>query len=144
MLNDELRKAKELLLNSSYTCVITKDDMIYTSTERGVKPLLQWLEDKTDLRGAFVADKAVGKAAAFLHVLLQVKAVYAPVMSRYAISVLQDHGIEAFFDEETDFIRNRAGTGQCPMEQTVQNIDDPVAAKKAVIEKLEELSAQTI
>ena len=144
MLNEELKKAKELLLNSSYTCVITKDDTVYTSTERGVKPLLQWLEDKTDLRGAFVADKAVGKAAAFLHVLLQVKAVDAPVMSRYAVSVLRDNGVEVFFDEETDFIRNRAGTGQCPMEQTVQEIDDPETARKAVIEKLKELSAQTV
>lgn len=139
-MNSSLEKAKDLLLSEGYTCVLIKDDSIYTSFDRGVKPLMSWLNSNTNLQGYYVADKVIGKAAAFLYVLLGVKAIYAPVMSKHAVDVLKQHGIDVVVDEQVDAIRNRTNTGFCPMEQAVMNITIPEDAPKAIIEKLKELN----
>lgn len=135
----DLIKAKELLENGGYTCVLCKGNMTYTSTERGVRPLLQWLDAKTNVAGYSVADKVVGNAAAFLYVLLKVDMVYAPVMSEAAIHTLERHGIPAVYDLSVEAIRNRRNTGFCPMEMAVQGKDLPTEALAAIKEKLKEL-----
>ena len=78
---DNWEKAKTLLAEGGYTCVICGGDKVYTSHERGVKPLLELLEQGAELKGFSAADRVVGKAAAFLYVLLGVSAVYAGVIS---------------------------------------------------------------
>ena len=45
------------------------DTELRTDDRRGILPLMQWLSDGEFLRGAVVADKVIGKAAAFLLVL---------------------------------------------------------------------------
>lgn len=139
-MNSSLKKAKELLLQDGYTCVLIKEDTIYTSFERGVKPLIEFIDNKTNLQGYYVADKVIGKAAAFLYVLLNVKAIYVPVISVSAMEVLQRYGIEVFCDKQVEAICNRANTGFCPMEQTVMNIDSPEQALKAIKQKLKEMN----
>lgn len=126
-------KAKEILIKNNYTCVVISNDNIYTSRDRGVKPLLDWY-GSIDLQGAFVADKVVGKAAAFLYVLLDVKEVYAGVISESAYKVLLDYNINVIFDEKVDAIQNRDKTGFCPMETAVWNIDNPTNAYDVIIE----------
>lgn len=132
-------KAKTLLASGDYTCVLCKGDAVYQSKERGVKPLLDWLESGTDLRGFAAADRVVGKAAAYLYVLLGVRAVYAPVMSEAARAVLERYGIEASCGVAVPAIRNRAGTGLCPVEQAVADIDTSQAALPAIVERLQQL-----
>ena len=88
-----LEFAKETLLNNDYTCVICQGETVYTSTFRGVKPLVQWLDRKLDVKGFSAADKVIGRATAFLYVLLDVQEVYAHVMSRAAAEVLEMGGI---------------------------------------------------
>ncbi len=129
------------MLNSGqYTCVLCKADEIHTSTERGVKPLLDWLDSGIDLKGFSVADKVVGKAAAFLYVLLGVREVYAPVMSESAIYTLSRNGIFPQCDVSVKSIINRAGTGNCPMEEAVMDIIDPKEAINNIKIKLLQLS----
>ena len=139
----DLSRAIQRLQEGHYTCVLVKDASVYTATERGVKPLLQWLDEKTDLQGFSAADKVVGRAAAFLYVLLGVKAVYATVISKPSVALLRSYGIDVSFELEVDAIRNRAGTGFCPMEQAVMGIDTPQDAYLAIQEKLKQLSKQT-
>ena len=81
-MKNDLDKARSLLGTGAYTCVFCRADRVYTATERGVKPLLSWLDDGTDLTGFSAADRVVGRATAFLYCLLGVKEVYAKVMSR--------------------------------------------------------------
>lgn len=138
-MNSDLQKAKELLIISNKTCVLCKSDTIYTSTERGVKPLLDWLEDPVDLQGVSVADKVVGKAAAFLYVLLKIKEIYAPVMSRGAVEIFVQYGIHAEYDCQVERIINRAGTGFCPMEEAVMEAATPEQAREAIIETMSRL-----
>lgn len=136
----DLLRAKSELQDSNYTCVLCKEDELYSSAERGVKPLLAFLQGGTDFTGFSAADKVVGKAAAFLYVLLGVQAVYAPVMSRPAVQVLTQYGISAFYDEQPDTIRNRRNTGFCPMETAVWEIDSPQDALQAITQTMQKLS----
>ena len=133
----DLKKAVDLLFEGEYTCVLCKDDELITSTVRGVKPLIDWLNSKTELEGFCAADKVVGKAATFLYVLLNVDSVYAPVMSKGAIDILSRYGIEPFYDLSVEAIRNRSDTDICPMEKTVQDINDPIIALEKIKQRLE-------
>ena len=56
LLND-LEKAKAILENGNYTCVLCKGDTVHTSQHRGVRPLLDLLD--TDVSGFSAADKVV-------------------------------------------------------------------------------------
>lgn len=136
----DLKKAVDLLSNSEYTCVLCKGRKVFISRERGVKPLIEWLNSETDFKGFCAADKVVGKAAAFLYVLLGVNAVYAPVMSKSAYKTLSKYGIETLCDLTVETIRNRSNTDLCPMEKTVMDIDDPETAFLMIKKKLESMA----
>lgn len=134
-----IHDARSILKEQGYTCVLCRESTVYTSRLRGVKPLAQWLQSGTDLRGFSAADKVVGRATAFLYVLLGVKEVHAAVMSRAAREVLEDQGITASWDTLTDHIINRAGDGICPFEEAVLEITDPHAALIAIHEKMRQM-----
>lgn len=136
----DLSTAIETLNNGNYTCVLCRDGEVYTSTERGVKPLIGFLDSGVDLSGFSAADKIVGKAAALLYVLLGVKAVYAHVMSEGAVGVFTENNIVYQCDTTAKKIINRAGTGICPMEETVSGLSDPNDALKAIRSKLKQLA----
>ena len=127
------------LLNNGFTCVLYGENEVLKSTERGVAPLIQWLESGQDFHGFSAADKVVGKAAAFLYVLLGVEKVYAVVLSESAEKVFRQFQIEYDYGQKTPMIRNRANTGFCPMEQAVWEIDEPQSARMRIEETLVEL-----
>ena len=138
----DLEKARELMLSGNYTAALCRGEESMTSTKRGVKPLLDWIDEGKKLAGWTAADRVVGKAAAFLYVLLGVERVWALVMSTKAKTVLESHGIEALCDTEVETIENRTRDGFCPMETAVWDIDDPVEAKATVIVRLRELNGE--
>lgn len=134
-----INRAKEHLKQGGYTCVMVKNDSIFTSKERGVKPLLDWIASGTDFENAVVADKVVGKAAAFLYVLLKVKEIYAVVLSQPALKVLENHNITVSYEEKVSAIRNRDNTGNCPMESAVWDVDNPGEAFIVISQTREKL-----
>lgn len=140
-MNSDLAQAARLLQQGVVTCALCKGQEVLTSTERGVKPLLDWIESGRRADGFSAADKVVGRAAAFLYVHLGVKEVYAPVMSEAAAAVLSRYGIVPHCDTSVKIIRNRSDTGLCPMEQAVREIDDPASALATIREKLHQLPA---
>ena len=131
-MEQNLTKALDLLNSGNYTCVACKEEVVYTTTQRGVAPLLNWLDSKTDLKDFSAADRVVGRGAAFLYCLLGVKEVYALVMSRPAAEVLQSHGILADAGTFVEGIINRTGTGPCPFEDAVMDIQDTQEALNAI------------
>lgn len=141
-MNHDLNQARQLLSSGGYTCVICREGQIRTATERGVRPLLTWLEQGADLTGASAADKVVGKAAALLYCLLAVKAVHAGVMSKAAWQVLESHGIAVTCDKLVDAIENRTKTGTCPMEMATAQVTNPADAPAAIRKKLAELAGK--
>lgn len=138
----DLTRAKEELSAGGYTCVICRKNITYRTAERGVRPLLNWLANGTDLSGGCAADKVVGKAAAMLYCLLKVKAVYAGVLSKPALEVLDCYGVSVEYNKLVDAIENRTKTGLCPMEQATLHLTDPADAPAAIRKKLQELSQQ--
>ena len=135
-----MEQARKILTEGNYTCVLRKQDTIYTATERGVKPLVRWLTEGIDVRGFSAADKVVGRATAYLYVLLGVREVWAAVMSEAAAEVLHRHGIAASQDKLVPNIINRAGTGICPFEEAVLNIHTPEEALTAIRQKMAQMN----
>lgn len=137
---NEWNYAKETLLSEGYTCVLVSGSTVYTSTLRGVKPLVQWLENGTDMKGFYAADKVIGKATAFLYVLLGVRAVYAHVISKSALAVLQENKIEVQCGTLVENIINRKGDGICPFEEAVLDICNAGEAYPAILRKMKEMN----
>ena len=131
-------KAKAML-ESGCTCAVCRNDIAYTSTERGVKPLLRWLDEGTDLMGFTAADKAVGSAAAMLYCLLGVRRVYGRIMSVSAVKILRAQGIETAWGTLTENILNRAKTGLCPMETALRGTEDPEEGLEIIRDTLKQL-----
>ena len=138
-MNTDLENAKKLLTSEDFTCVLWKNDRFYTATERGVKPLLNWLDSGLKPEGFSAADRVVGRATAFLYCLLGVRAVYARVMSRPAREVLEVHGIAVETDNLVDGIINRKGTGPCPFEAAVMGSMDAEEALTAIRRKMQQM-----
>ena len=138
-MKQDLNNARRLLAAGDYTCVLCRDENIHTATERGVKPLLNWLDSGLDLKDWSAADRVVGRATAFLYCLLGVKEVYARVMSYPAAEVLKSAGITAEAGQLVEGIINRRGTGPCPFEAAVMDIRDPQEALIAIRRKMEQM-----
>lgn len=127
-MNENLIAARTHLESGSYTCVLCRGEEVITDTRRGIRPLLQLLEQKRTWRGYCAADKVVGKAAAFLYQLMEIDAVYAQIISQPAAQVLKSCGIQLEYHTLVPAIRNRDNTGLCPMETAVWDIHDPSEA----------------
>lgn len=119
------------------TCVVLKNNRLIFSHERGIRPIIDWLEqDDTLLNNALIADKVIGRAAALLFVYGGVREVYTDVMSAYAREIFESNGIGAQYAKLVPFIVNRAGDGMCPMEQSVLTISSPEEAFEVLKNKV--------
>ncbi len=134
-----MNKAVELL-RGDITLAVVNGDRRATFVDRGIKALLSVLSGDDILKGADVADKVVGKAAALLFVKGGVKRIYAEVCSKPARDVLVKYGVELEYKTLTGGIVNRAGDGPCPMEYAVLETDDPDEAAKILSAKLEAMN----
>ena len=135
-----LEQAKSLLLTSASTIAVVSNGEVFTSQERGVKPLLFLLKEKKEfLKDASVADKVIGKAAALLMVLGEIKEVHTLIISEPAIKVFENQKIKYFYDKKVERIVNRTGDGLCPMETLCIDIDDPQEALTKIIEKISKM-----
>ncbi len=134
----DLELAKRNL--AGHTICLCKDGKLLTSDKRGISPMMDFIEEGRDVAGYSVADKIVGKAAAFLFVLARVREVYAEVLSAEGKRVLDENGIPCSFSALTDKIINRKGDGMCPMETLVQKENDPERAYALLKKKLSENS----
>ena len=106
---------------------------IFESYDPMLKPLFVCLLEKRDeLKGATVVDKIVGRAAAMLSQLGEVKEVITPLASETAANVLQTAGIELFAEKMIPYIVNRDNTGMCPMEKMANESE----SAEAFFEKL--------
>ena len=135
-----LSKVKAILESGGYTCVFTDGTAVYTSMLRGVKPLVQFVESRTMPAGLSAADKVVGKATAYLYVLLGVREIYAQIISEPAAEVLQAKGIHVQYGKKVPNIINRKGDGICPFEAAVMEIAEPVMAYDAILHKMQEMN----
>lgn len=124
---------------SGHTLSLCKNGNIITSDKRGIAPMINYLQEEKDLNGYSAADRVVGKAVAMLLIKAGIKEIFAQTLSRRALAILNAHSVAVYYNELTDFIINRDRTGMCPMEKTVENIDDIEDGYKALVCKLNEI-----
>lgn len=130
-------KEARLALKGKARCVVYNESGLHTSGERGVKPMILWLEENPEfLRGASVADKIVGRAAAMIMVHAGVKEVFASVMSNGAIDLFREYEIDFTYSMTALAISNRRGDGICPMERLIAPIKDPKTAYETLRNKV--------
>ncbi len=140
MMTENILKAKELLNSKAFSCVLFDGTDIRTSKKHGVLPLIEFFESKHNFSRYCAADKVIGAGAAHLYVLLDVKEVWANVISDSAMQILVKNDIEVFFETKAPNIINRQGDGLCPIEKCVKNITDSNQALGVIKAKLKELS----
>ena len=58
------------------------------------------------------------------------------MISQKGLEYLQNHGVYVEYDVLTDKITNRQGTDVCPMEQTVESIEEPQMCYEAILKKI--------
>lgn len=130
-MTNTLNQAKELLLSQeNVVCVvISKDNNVFHASDRGIKPLVDWLRtNPTLLNQAVIADKVIGKAAAMLMVYGGVKEVYGGIISDSAANFFEQEKVPFYFEKQVPYIINRNKTGMCPMEERAQSLN---SAKEA-------------
>lgn len=133
----DLERAKTNLKDHSL-CLVKGTSVIF-SDKHGIAPLMDLIEEGTDLAGYSAADKVVGKAAALLFVKCGVIAVFAGTLSESAKEIFKAHKIA--FEAETTAARilNRAGDDICPMEKAVCSVDGVEEGYFALKERLKRL-----
>ena len=132
----DLINAKIKLKTGLFTCVRCKGESFYTSNDRGIKPLVEWYLGGEDLSSYSAADKVVGKGAAFIYLLMQIKNIYADVISEAALSLFRKNRVNVEYAKLVPNIINRKGDGICPFEEALLNIEDRDRALEVILNKM--------
>ena len=142
-MENRLEQAKAALAGEITFAAVLSDGILITSEKKGIAPMMALLEeDKDILKGAYVADRVIGRAAALLMEKAGVAAAFGELVSSHALKAFGKSGIPFTYGKEADYIINRTKTGMCPMEQTVLDIEDAEEAYEALRKKLAELSVK--
>ncbi len=109
---------KDKLLAGNHSLVIESiNGEVLIFDGRGVKDLYNiYMNAPEKLKGAVVADKVIGTGAATLMALGGIKEYYTNVISRDAFEILKKKGIRGKYGELVAQIKNRDGSGRCPLE----------------------------
>lgn len=137
-LNDHIKRLRREELN---LIIVEENRTLFTSSEEGMKPLIEAINrvGVSTLEDVIVIDKIVGKAAALLISYFKAKEVHCIVLSTKGRTVLDNHRIKHYEERLTPEIMNRRGTGLCPFEQAVRDVDDPREGYERVITTLKAL-----
>ncbi len=137
-IQDDLAVAKEILSEKDVSIVLVQYGKIWREKKgAGIKPILELVEEMGDELGEYViGDRILGRASAFLCRHGKVKAVYSPQATKTAIAILIIGGIPCQVDEMIPFIKNRDGTGMCPFEDLLKDVEKPDEAYKIIKDEI--------
>ncbi len=124
MTNLEIVKQKLYEKNASLVVCYSNGECkeYYQKRINDIKDILR--ENKLALKDAVIADKVIGKVAASVLTVAGVKEIYADVMSKHAIPVLEKNNIEYEYKTLTEYVINNDKTGMCPMENKYKDEQD--------------------
>ena len=131
-----LEKVKNVLLEKNASLVVCyKNGDIkeyYQDRIKDIKEIL--MQDKNLLKEAIIADKVIGKVAASILTVAGVKEIYADVISKFAIPVLEENSIKYEYNKKVEYIKNKDNTGMCPMENKYKDQTDISVIYKEMIQ----------
>lgn len=124
MTNLEIAKKRLYNTNASLVVLYSNGECkeYYQNRIKDIKEILQ--NDKNALKGATIADKVIGKVASSILTVAGVKEIYADVISKYAIAVLEENHVIYQYKKLVEYIQNNDKTGMCPMEKKYKEISD--------------------
>ncbi len=124
MTNLEIVKQKLYEKNASLVVLYSNGECkeYYQNRINDIKDILR--ENKLALKDAVIADKVIGKVAGSILTVAGVKEIYADVMSKYAIPVLEKSNIKYEYKTLTEYVINNEKTGMCPMENKYKDEQD--------------------
>jgi len=135
-----MKSAIDTLIEKKCSLVIEKDGKLYTFYKKGVRDLEYLLNKQPGLlRRSFVADKVIGKAAAGMIAVGDVKALYAQVLSRKAVPILEKARIEYSYSLLVDNIVHKDGEKRCPLEEIVENAQTAEEITELLFRHFEEM-----
>ncbi len=112
----------DLLHSTQCSLVVSNGGRVATFYKKGVRDLEDLLNNDPEfLKGACIADKVTGKAAAGMAAVGGVKEIYADVMSRKAVPLLEENHINYSCGTMVDAIVVPAGDTRCPLEKIVES-----------------------
>ena len=128
----ELEYVKRMLTAGDYRFLLCKGEIVYTGEGNTTPELLETVKLQEDWKEGYCAAAEFGKADALLSVLLGLSGVYAQLMTKSALRVLEKHGIAYEYRSLTPHLLNEGKTGLVPTEQAVRDIDDPQEALRVL------------
>lgn len=117
----------DILKKNKLAIRVEKDDeILYESQASRLKPLFECLVIHGEkMQDAVVIDKVIGRAAAMLCVVAQVKCVITPLASETAKEMLEENNIPLYAETMIPTILNNDKTDLCPMEKMSLNAATP-------------------
>ena len=135
--DDELVSLLNELDQKKCSCIVKNKEKKLYFKNKGVRDLYELVKNDIDmLDGADVADKIIGHGAAVLLVHGGARNVITHVVSKSGLLYLKMNGVNVTYDDEVDHILNREKKDWCPLEKSLNNIDD--------IDDLMEIIAQNV
>ncbi|MCI8833349.1 MAG: DUF1893 domain-containing protein [Clostridia bacterium] len=124
MYNLQIVKEKLYSTNASLVVLYSNGECkeYYQNRINDIKEILK--ENREALQGAIIADKVIGKVAGSILTVAGVKEIYADVMSKYAITVLDKNNIRYEYRNLVNYVQNNEKTGMCPMESKYKEESD--------------------
>ena len=121
-MSELLSEARRLVENGARFAALSPAGGRIVSDSAGIAFLTGIAGAPGALGGYAVADRIVGRAAAYLMLRAGVKELYAFVLSEGGREVLESGGVCFSYGTLTEKIINRAGTDICPMEKAVSGV----------------------
>lgn len=124
MTNLEILKEKLYETKASLVVLYSNGECkeYYKNRINDIREILE--ADQTALKNAVIADKVIGKVAASILTVAGVSEIYADVISKYAVPVLEENNIRYEYNKLVDYIENNDKTGMCPMENKYKDEKD--------------------
>lgn len=128
-----LKNIVETLRRKHCSLVVEARGKQYLFYKKGVRDLEDLLNRSPELlEGATIADRVTGKAAAGMIVVGKVKRLYADVLSRKALPLLDSAGIDYSCGQLVEAILVPEGDSSCQLEKIVS----PATTAEEVVEML--------
>lgn len=121
----EIINAKSIMLDNNYKLVVVKEgNIVFSSLDRGIKPVYQiYTNGQHLLEGAYISDRVTGKAAAMILSKANIAGIYTEIISEPAIKIFKDNNISLIYESKVDYILNREKNGSCPIEKISKDLE---------------------
>ena len=141
----DLELAKKQLYSKQLTLAIAKNGrVIYETDAHRISGFMRAIDTLgTQLCGASIADKVVGKALALLCVYAGIREVYAEVLSKKAQELFDQNQITCQWLQMVENVLDLNKTGVCPFEKAaseITNPDESYGVFKALLDKMKPCS----